>query len=275
MLNSQKAEIAGHSVHYWEGGEGFPVLMLHGVGPGTSIVGNFGPVLEPLAEHCHIFAADLIGFGESGRKSAAPLFDVDLWVEQALAMIDEILPPGPCGIAGHSLGGALALKTASRCDRVNCVLTSSSVGASYSLNDALDGFWTLPNTPDALKDSMIKMVGNPAALTDEMIDQRWALLKTGDYAAYFGEMFAPPRQQYLDAAVLSPEELANISAKVVMLHGRDDQPCPAEETTNTLAQSLSGADVHLFGNCGHNLPRERSEDYLTAAIQLFETETNS
>ena len=108
-----------------------------------------------------------------------------------------------------------------------------------------------------------------------MIDQRWALLQTGDYADYFGEMFAPPRQKYLDAAILSPEELANISAKIVMLHGRDDQPCPAEETTNTLAQSLSGADVHLFGNCGHNLPRERSEDYLTAAIQLFETETNS
>ena len=273
MLNSQKAEIAGHQVHYWEGGEGFPVLMLHGVGPGTSIVGNFGPVLEPLAEHCHVFAADLIGFGESGRKNTAPLFDVDLWVEQALAMIEEVLPPGPCGIAGHSLGGALALKTASRSDRVTCVLTSSSVGASYPLNSALDGFWTLPDTSGALKDSMMKMVGNPAALTNEMIDQRWELLQTADYAEYFGEMFAPPRQQYLDAAVLSPEELANISAKIVMLHGRDDQPCPAQETTTALSRSLRDADIHLLGNCGHNLPRERSNDYLTAAVKLFGTET--
>ncbi|MGY9019983.1 MAG: alpha/beta fold hydrolase [Alphaproteobacteria bacterium] len=273
MLNSQKAEIAGHQVHYWEGGEGFPVLMLHGVGPGTSIVGNFGPVLEPLAEHFHVFAADLIGFGESGRKNTAPLFDVDLWVEQALAMIEEVLPPGPCGIAGHSLGGALALKTASRSDRVTCVLTSSSVGASYPLNSALDGFWTLPNTSGALKDSMMKMVGNPAALTNEMIDQRWELLQTADYAEYFGEMFAPPRQKYLDAAVLSPEELANISAKIVMLHGRDDQPCPAQETTMALSWSLRDADIHLLGNCGHNLPRERSNDYLTAAVKLFVTET--
>ena len=272
MLESRKAEIVGHQVHYWEGGEGFPVLMLHGVGPGTSIMGNFGPVLEPLAEHCHIVAADLIGFGESGRKTSAPLFDVELWVEQALAMIEEILPPGPCGIAGHSLGGALALKTASRCNRVKGVLTSSSVGASYTLNEALDGFWTLPDTPTALKDSMIKMVGNPAALTDEMIEQRWELLQTDGYAEYFGEMFAPPRQQYLDAAILSPEELANISARIVMLHGRDDQPCPAQETTMTIASSLPGADVQLFGNCGHNLPRERSVDYLNAAIKLFGTE---
>ncbi|NKB19437.1 MAG: alpha/beta fold hydrolase [Alphaproteobacteria bacterium] len=269
MLESRKAEAAGHQVHYWEGGKGLPVLMLHGVGPGTSIVGNFGPVLEPLAEHCRIFAADLIGFGDSARKNATPYFDVDLWVEQALTMIEEVLPSGSCGIAGHSLGGALALKTASRSDRVKCVLTSSSVGSAYSLNDALDEFWTLPDTPDALKASMMKMVGNPAALTDEMIDQRWELLQTDGYAAYFGEMFASPRQQYLDAAVLSPEELGNISAKVVMLHGRDDQPCPAMATTMTIAPSLPNADIQLFGQCGHNLPRERSGDYLAAAINLF------
>jgi pimeloyl-ACP methyl ester carboxylesterase len=147
------------------------------------------------------------------------------------------------------------------------------VGAAYPLNSALDGFWTLPDTSGALKDSMMKMVGNPAALTNEMIDQRWELLQTADYAEYFGEMFAPPRQKYLDAAVLSPEELANISAKIVMLHGRDDQPCPAQETTMALSWSLRDADIHLLGNCGHNLPRERSNDYLTAAVKLFVTET--
>ncbi len=274
-MESKITQVAGHDVHYWEGGEGLPVLMLHGVGPGTSIMGNFGPVLEPLIEHCHLFAADLIGFGESGRKAAPPYFDVELWVEQALSMIEEVLPPGPCGVAGHSMGGALALKTASRCDRVRCVLTSSTVGSAYALNDALDGFWTLPKTPEALKESMLKMVGSTAALTEEMIDQRWDLLQTQGYAAYFGEMFAPPRQQYLDAGILIPEGLASISAKVVMLHGRVDQPCPAADTTMVLAKALPTADIQLLGHCGHNLPRERSEEYLSAAIKLFGTESQT
>lgn len=271
MLNSRNAKVADHQVHYWEGGEGLPVLMLHGVGPGTSIIGNFGPVLGPLAKHSHIFAADLIGFGDSGRKTSAPFFDIDLWLEQALRMIDEVLPPGPCGIAGHSLGGALALKTASRSNRVKWVLTSSSVGTTYPINEALSSFWTLPETPEALKSSMTKMVSNPDALTGEMIDQRWEMLQTDGYAHYFGEMFAPPHQQYLDAAILNPNELESIAAKVVMLHGRDDQPCPPSETTMVLARSIPGSDIHLLGNCGHNLPRERPDDYLTAAIQLFET----
>ena len=106
MLESKTARVDGIGVHYWEGGKGFPLLMIHGVGPGTSIQGNFGPVLEPLAAHCRIVAIDLIGFGASGRKPAPPYFDVDLWLRQAEAML-AYLPGGECGIAGHSMGGAI------------------------------------------------------------------------------------------------------------------------------------------------------------------------
>jgi 2-hydroxymuconate-semialdehyde hydrolase len=268
MLESTFVEIEGHEVHLWQGGTGFPVLMLHGVGPGTSIVGNYGPVLEPLAAHCRIVAADLIGFGESDRKASPPYFDVDLWVRQGLALIER-LGNGPCGIAGHSLGGALALKIASRAPQITKVLTSSSIGAPYPLNEALDGFWSLPADRTELRRAMARMVHDPDAVTEDMIEGRWQLLESEGYAAYFGEMFAPPRQRYIDDGIVSAEELARIEADVVMLHGRDDQPCPAAETTLVVAEGLAQADIKLFGNCGHNLPRERTADYLAAATALF------
>ena len=69
MLESKTVKVEGIDVHYWAGGTGFPLLMLHGVGPGTSIQGNFGPVLEPLAARCRIVAVDLIGFGASAIGS--------------------------------------------------------------------------------------------------------------------------------------------------------------------------------------------------------------
>ncbi len=268
MLESTFVEVEGHRVHLWQGGAGFPVLMLHGVGPGTSIEGNYGPVLEPLAGHCRIVAADLIGFGESERKASPPYFDVDLWVRQGLALLDR-LGDGPCGIAGHSLGGALALKIASRAPSITKVLTSSSIGAAYPLNEALDGFWALPGDRAELRRAMARMVHEAGAVTDEMIEGRWRLLESEGHAEYFGEMFAPPRQRYIDAGIVTPDELALITADVVMLHGRDDQPCPAHETTLVVAEGLKQADVRLYGNCGHNLPRERSADYLAAAIELF------
>ena len=268
MLTSETNDFEGIKVHFWSGGTGFPILMLHGVGPGTSIQGNFGPVLEPMAAHCRIVAMDLIGFGASGRKPASPYFDVDLWVRQAEAML-ALLPAGPVGIAGHSMGGAIALKLAARHTRIVKVLTSSSVGTNYQLPDALDRFWGARAEKAELKAAMLRMVGDPAAVTDAIIEDRYNLLSGGDYPKYFAEMFAAPRQRYLDQGILSDAELAAIRADVVMLHGRADQPCPPELTTLALAARLPRADVHLLGGCGHNLPRERSADYLAAARALF------
>ena len=269
MLNSCFAKFDQHNIHYWEGGAGFPVLMIHGVGPGTSILGNFGPVLKPLTQNCHIYAMDLIGFGDSSRKKEPPFFDLDLWIRQALFFIENVLPDGPCGIAGHSLGGALSLKISSRSIRIKRVLTSSTIGSKYKINDALKQFWTLPKTKNALKASMKNMAFDDAALTKEMIDQRWKLLQTNGYGDYFSKMLAPPKQQYIDLGVLEPEELKNITSKVVMLHGSEDLPCPAQETTMKLATYLPNAKVHILTDCGHNLPRERAPDYLAVAKDLF------
>ena len=268
MLESKTVKAEGIDVHYWAGGTGFPLLMLHGVGPGTSIQGNFGPVLEPLAARCRIVAVDLIGFGASGRKPNPPYFDLDLWLRQSEAML-ALLPDGECGVAGHSMGGALALKLAARNPRITKVLTSSSVGAPYPIPSALDRFWAATADKSQLRAAMSDMVQDASAITDAMIDDRYRFLSSGDYAAYFAEMFAAPRQRYLDCAVLTDAELAAIRARVMMLHGRDDKPCPVSLTTMAVAARLPAADVRLLGRCGHNLPRERTADYLEAAGALF------
>ena len=269
-MHAYFTQIEGFRVRYWEGGDGFPILMLHGVGPGTSTVGNFGPVLEPLEEHCRIIAIDLIGFGDSERKKAGPLFDMDLWVRQGLAVLDHFTGGKRCGLIGHSLGGALALKIASHAPQVTKILTSSSIGASYPLNEALDAFWTLPQSPEELRRVMGDMVFNQAAVTDEMLEERWELLSQPGYGDYFAEMFGGDRQALIDSAVVSDEEASRITATITMMHGRDDKPCPAKETTLMVADKLPKADVMLLSDCGHNLPRERTGDYLAAARALFD-----
>lgn len=269
MLEPKFVEIEGYRIRYREGGGGLPLLMVHGVGPGTSAVGNFGPMLERLAGHYRVIAMDLIGFGDSDRKRAPPWFDPDLWLRQCLAALELLAGDGPCAMAGHSLGGALALRTAARAPQIRHVLASSAIGAAYPLNPVLDAFWSPPADRAALRRAMADMVYDPAAVTDEMLDARWALLTQEGYGAYFRDMFAGDRQRFLDAMVLSGDEIAAIEANVTLIHGREDRPCPPELTAVALAERLPRADLILLGRCGHNLPREQPEKYLAAAHVLL------
>src|SRR4051812_50088387 len=77
-------------IHCWEGGAGFPILMLHGSGAGASTPGNWRRVIEPLAQSYRVLAADLVGVGLSGRKKEQPYFDVALWGRQGRGVLGRL-----------------------------------------------------------------------------------------------------------------------------------------------------------------------------------------
>ena len=52
-------------LHYNEAGQGQPVLLLHGSGPGATGWSNFAPNIAALAEHYRVLAVDMPGWGDS------------------------------------------------------------------------------------------------------------------------------------------------------------------------------------------------------------------
>ncbi len=132
-FREERTEFEGVEVSCLVGGEGFPILMIHGSGPGASTLGNWRSVLGPLAANFRIYAMDLVGFGQSARKPAPPYFDFDLWLRQCLWILDRIDAPA-IGVIGHSISGALALKLAARHPRVAAVLTTGTMGLPFPVN---------------------------------------------------------------------------------------------------------------------------------------------
>jgi 2-hydroxymuconate-semialdehyde hydrolase len=257
-----------HQVHLWEGGEGFPVLMLHGSGPGAGTVGNWRLVLEPLTARYRIMAADLVGFGASGRKPEEPYFDVPLWRRQAQALLD-LLPEGDVGVIGHSLSASLALGLAIDNPRVTKVMTTGAMGARSKLTEAADVCWNFPETRDALREAVKFLVYDQSVVTEPFLDARMEILHSGDYGPYFGSMFGGDKQKFIDAAVLPTDKLAALTCDVTMLHGRDDQPFPVDENTRVLARSIPKADVFVIAQCGHSPALEHPDKLLAAAQMLF------
>jgi 2-hydroxymuconate-semialdehyde hydrolase len=267
-FTERNLSVEGYRAHYLEGGSGYPLLLIHGSGPGASTIGNWRRVLDPLARHFHVHAMDLIGFGQSDRKRVEPYFDIPLWLRQCRALIDVM--PGPhIGVVGHSLSGALALKLATLEPRIAEVMTTASMGAAFPLNAAVEKVWTFPANRDELRRTAEVLIHDKSLIDDAYLDARMKILyEDTAYAAYFSAMFSGDRQVYVDQTVLTPEQLARVRCKVSMLHGRDDVGFPPSITLE-LAAWLPQADVTLLGLCSHSIAMEQSDKFLAAAHSLF------
>lgn len=268
MVTEYEIEFEGLPVHVWRGGTGTPLLMLHGSGPGASTIGNWGLVLEPLAERFHILAADLIGFGLSGRKPSPPYFDLPLWVRQAERLVRE-LPEGPVGVLGHSVSGALALKLAARDSRVAAVMTTGTMGLPFPVNEDVRAVWSFPRDRNELERAARALFFDGRHITEEFILNRLKVLHSGDYGTYFSEMFSGDLERYVQDAVLADDEIARIKVPVLLVHGRQDRFCPLEKTSAALARKLPQAELLVLENCGHSPAREYPDKVIEATGRIF------
>jgi 2-hydroxymuconate-semialdehyde hydrolase len=261
----------GYRANYVEGGSGYPLLLIHGSGPGASTIGNWRRVLQPLARHFHVHAMDLIGFGRSDRKRTEPYFDVSLWLRQCRALI-QIMPGPRIGVIGHSLSGALALKLAGIEPRIGEVLTTASMGAAFKLNLAVEQVWTFPANRDQLRRTAELLIHDKSLIDNEYLDARMDILhKDSTYGPYFTAMFSGDRQTYIDQTVLSTSELAAVRCKVSMLHGREDVGFPPSISMD-IAARLPQADVTLLGSCSHSIAMEQTHKFLATTRSLFPTQ---
>jgi 2-hydroxymuconate-semialdehyde hydrolase len=268
-VSDRYLEFRGIGVHCIEGGAGLPIMMLHGVGPGTSVEGNFQPILDALTERYRILGVDLIGFGKSQRKASPPYFDFPLWLEQMQFVLDR-MEGREIGILGHSCGGALALKLAARNPRVTRVLTTGCAGRSFPVNEHLDLLWTFPRSKQQLHEAMSCALWDKSGLTDAFLEDRLAKLNQPGYKEYFERLFqGDERQAMIDSWAVTDEELRQIGAEVVMIHGRDDLPMPYEYTTATLAPLIPRADICLLARCGHSVAVEYPAKVMALARTLF------
>ena len=266
-LQESDIEYADIPIHIWEGGDGFPILILHGSGAGASIMGNFGRVIETLSKRYKILAADLIGFGLSGRKRHEPFFDMDMWVNQA-DFLAQRLSKGGIGYIGHSLSGAIGLKLAARTPRFAKLLTTGTMGVKFEAEGGSGG-WRYPESRDALKRFMETTVFDPKCIKDEDVMNRLRLLAQHGYKDYFTKMFRMPRQHYIDLSVVSDRELATIKCDVMLMSGANDTGFTPEHSSLALADALPQADAVIFNRCAHSVAYEYPKKFLRVCETFF------
>jgi pimeloyl-ACP methyl ester carboxylesterase len=118
-------------VNYERRGDGEPLLLLHHLGGEWQV---FEPVLDPLARHFDVIAADLPGFGRS--PSLPPAVEPTPWaLAAAVAELLDSLGIERAHASGISLGGWVSLELA----KLGRALSVTALCAA--------GFWRRPLDP--------------------------------------------------------------------------------------------------------------------------------
>jgi pimeloyl-ACP methyl ester carboxylesterase len=132
--DGQYFDAGGVTLHYTVAGRGEPVLVLHGFG--DHIGGKLRrTVLEPLAKDYQVIAFDCRGHGLSGKPHDPTRYGLEC-VEDAVRLLDH-LKIAKAHVVGYSMGGATALKLATRHpDRV-ASLTAVAAGVLLAGRDDL------------------------------------------------------------------------------------------------------------------------------------------
>lgn len=267
QLNAFDLVVRGMVAKCWEAGSGTPLLLLHGSGPGAAAFGTWRFVLEPLAEHFHVFTMDMFGFGASDKKASGAPFDLDLWMEQVLALLEHT-QQSKVYVIGHSISGYLALRLASEDSRVAALITTGTMGAQFECNELTEKCWTFPATRDDLKATLSGLMFDKSGITDELLDLRMGILHDGVYGPYFSRMFEGNKQSFIDQATLTEAELAMVRCPLLMIHGRNDLMFPAAPLTLALAEKIPQADVLLLAECAH-LPATEHPKRVVEAVLSF------
>ena len=122
-FEERELEWRGTRLRYAVGGDGPPLVLLHGLG-GT--IENWRALAPPLAAAHRIVVPDLPGHGRSAPLPEAR--DLDALAEAVLAIADAEEMPGAVWI-GHSLGGVVALRTAAlRPEAVRGLVLAAAAG---------------------------------------------------------------------------------------------------------------------------------------------------
>lgn len=248
------AEIAsGVRIHYHDVGSGFPVVFLHGSGPGASGFSNFQGNFPQLAEHgFRAVVPDALGFGRSSKPDMD--YGLDAVLDGLKALLDH-LSIQRCALVGNSHGGAQAIKLAlDQPERIQKLILMAPGGLEvrerYMEQRGIRAMFKAVSAPEGLsQDSLRKVltlqVFDEKHITSELVAQRWEIAQLQPKRLF----------QTLLVPHLAPR-LSELRCPVLGLWGNQDQFCPVSGAS-ILSDSCPDSRVLRIANCGHWVMVER------------------
>ncbi|WP_176157418.1 alpha/beta fold hydrolase [Burkholderia multivorans] len=257
----------GIYTNYHDLGDGPPVLLIHGSGPGVTAYANWRLTMPALARQFRVIAPDMAGFGETERP-AGYRYSMDNWVDHALGLLDA-LGVERAHVIGNSFGGALALALAIRAPaRVGRLVLMGAAGTRFTLTEGLDAVWGYTPSIANMRALLDVFAFDRTLVNDELAKLRYEASVRPGYQEAFANMFPAPRQRWVDALASDEAQLRALPHDTLIVHGREDRVIPLA-SSQRLLELLPNAQLHVFGRCGHWTQIEHAARFNRLVIDHF------
>ena len=257
------------SVHYRVGGAGEPLLLVHGLAGSWR---NWCEVLPALHERYRVIAVDLPGHGASEALArGASIADF----AASVAAVLEAEAAEQALVAGHSLGGLVALRLAqTRSDLVRALLLVSPAGIASSRRAAraivLATTTVRPGRTAAL--FRHRLAGN--AWYRRAVFRPWFVADADALSPRATHGLLGAQRDHADVksagrALVADDprtDLGGVSCPVLLLWGARDAQLPLEDAFE-YARRLP-AKLRLVADCGHLVIVERPHAVVEALAAL-------
>jgi 4,5:9,10-diseco-3-hydroxy-5,9,17-trioxoandrosta-1(10),2-diene-4-oate hydrolase len=251
------------------------VVLLHGGGPGASAWSNFGRNMPAIAASYRTVMMDLPGYGKTAaRPLTGHFFTI---AAQALAGLLDHLSIEKAHLIGNSLGGGTALRFAlDYPDRAGRLVLMGPGGMTLNVlaPDPTEGirrlmeFGAPPGPSRAKMEAFLRcMVHDQRLITDELIDERYAVASTPEALAGMVAMGGSFFGEHAEDGMLW-REAHRINHEVLLIWGREDRVNPLDGALVALKQ-LRRAQLHVFGGCGHWAQLEKLNQFNELSLRFL------
>lgn len=239
----------GIQTNYHEHGQGEPVLLIHGSGPGVTGWANWRLTIPALAENFRVIAPDIVGFGYTERPANVQ-YNMETWLNHIFGFMDA-LGIEKTHVVGNSFGGGLALAMAIRApQRVGRLVIMGSAGLPFTLTEGLDRVWGYTPSIDNMRGLLDLFAFDRSRVTDDLARMRFeASVRPGIQEA-FAQMFPAPRQNGVNSLASDEAAIKALPHTTMIVHGREDKVIPLASSYE-LFSMIQKAQIHVFGQCGH------------------------
>jgi pimeloyl-ACP methyl ester carboxylesterase len=249
-IHSEHIKVANLNIHYFTGGQGDPLVVVHGGGGGA---GEWLQSMTELCEHHRIYVPDLPGFGRS--QPLAGKYGISEFVD-FLEGFTHALGLKRFHLVGHSLGGGIAMRYAVKFPHkvAKLVLVNSmSLGREIAL-------WIRFLSSCAVCRSLARVAVGILEVVKGLVNAVYAPLKFANPLPRATIVLGAGMTLLREQATTLVSQFSKLRIPTLLVWGVKDNIVPVSQAY-AAARLIPDCQLHVFEDAGHSVYREKVKEF--------------